>query len=54
MLYCFHYDPATGKYGVAIMNVIRLLGAATVILLAGFIVLQVRRDRSRRAVERMA
>jgi protein SCO1/2 len=54
MLYCFHYDPATGKYGVVIMNVIRLLGAATVVLLAAFVIVQLRRDHSRRRVERMA
>ncbi|MBC7910027.1 MAG: SCO family protein [Pyrinomonadaceae bacterium] len=31
MLYCFHYDPATGKYGLAIMNVVRLGGILTVL-----------------------
>ncbi len=30
-LYCFHYDPATGKYGLAILRVIRLAGVATII-----------------------
>lgn len=29
MLYCFHYNPATGKYGLAILNVIRLGGVLT-------------------------
>jgi protein SCO1/2 len=29
MLYCFHYNPATGKYGLAIMNVIRIAGVIT-------------------------
>ena len=24
LLYCFHYDPATGKYGAAVMNLMRL------------------------------
>ncbi len=28
-LYCFHYDPSTGKYGLAILNVLRLAGIAT-------------------------
>jgi protein SCO1/2 len=37
LLYCFHYDPATGKYGVAIMNVMRLAGLATLLLVGGFI-----------------
>jgi protein SCO1/2 len=30
MLYCFHYDPASGKYGLAIMNIVRLSGVLTV------------------------
>ncbi|MFQ5676003.1 MAG: SCO family protein, partial [bacterium] len=28
LLYCYHYDPETGKYGVVIMNVIRVFGSA--------------------------
>lgn len=38
LLYCFHYDPATSRYGVAIMNVMRLCGIATVLALGVFIV----------------
>jgi protein SCO1/2 len=49
LLYCFHYDPETGKYGVAIMNVLRLAGVATVIALGGFVALMLRRDRRRKA-----
>jgi protein SCO1/2 len=48
LLYCFHYDPETGKYGVAIMNVLRLAGVATVLLLGGFVALMLRRDRKRK------
>jgi protein SCO1/2 len=33
LLYCFHYDPASGKYGAVIVNIIRLAGAATLVLL---------------------
>jgi len=32
MLYCFHYDPSTGKYGFAILNIVR---AGAVITLLG-------------------
>ena len=46
LLYCFHYDPKTGKYGVVIMNVIRLLGSATALALAGLVVAMMRRERS--------
>ena len=31
LLYCYHYDPASGKYGFAIMNVLRLTGILTVV-----------------------
>jgi protein SCO1/2 len=29
LLYCFHYDPTTGKYGAVVMRMIRLAGIAT-------------------------
>lgn len=29
-LYCFHYDPATGNYGLAVLRVMRVAGAATI------------------------
>jgi protein SCO1 len=31
MLYCYHYDPATGKYGLSILRIMRLGGIATLI-----------------------
>ena len=45
LLYCYHYDPATGRYGIAIMRTVRLAGLATVLALASFIIVMVRRDR---------
>lgn len=36
-LLCYHYDPATGKYGFAIMNALRVAGVLTVLALALFI-----------------
>ncbi len=30
-LYCFHYDPSTGKYGFAILRVMRLMAFATIL-----------------------
>lgn len=35
LLLCYHYNPVTGRYGMAIMTVLRLGGGATVALLAG-------------------
>ena len=43
LLYCYHYDPASGKYGAVVMNMIRLGGVATVIaIIAMFIVFRMR------------
>ena len=30
-LYCYHYDPSTGKYGFAILNVLRLMAVITIV-----------------------
>jgi protein SCO1 len=45
LLYCYHYDPMTGRYGLAIMRAIRIAGATTVIALGGFIFIMLRRER---------
>jgi protein SCO1 len=45
LLYCYHYDPATGKYGLVLMNVLRLAGALTVVCIGGFILIMRRRER---------
>jgi protein SCO1/2 len=45
LLYCYHYDPATGKYGLVLMNVIRLGGIVTVVCIAGLIVIMRRREK---------
>jgi protein SCO1/2 len=44
MLYCYHYDPSNGKYGIVIMNVLRLAGFATVASLAALLIIMFRRD----------
>ncbi|MCC7308280.1 MAG: SCO family protein [Acidobacteria bacterium] len=31
LLYCYHYDPATGKYGLAILRVMRIFAVATLL-----------------------
>jgi protein SCO1/2 len=46
LLYCYHYDPLTGRYGLIIMRAMRLAGGATVLALGGFIFLMLRRDRA--------
>lgn len=44
-LYCYHYDPNTGRYGAIITNIMRLAGAATVLVIGGFLVVMFRRDK---------
>jgi protein SCO1/2 len=46
LLYCYRYDPATGKYGVIVMNLMRAGGVVTVLALAGFIFVMRRRETS--------
>ncbi|MCI0605737.1 SCO family protein [bacterium] len=44
LLYCFHYDPSVGKYSAYAINLIRLGGIVTVLLLGGFILKMRRKD----------
>ena len=44
LLYCYHYDPTSGKYGVVVMNLIRLGGVLTMLAMGSFIILNRRRD----------
>ena len=46
-LYCYHYDPRTGKYGPVITNIFRVAGVLTIVVLGGFIALMFRRDGRR-------
>ncbi len=51
LLYCYQYDPMTGKYGVVVMNVLRAAGGLTVLVLGIFMTLMFLRER-KRAVRR--
>ena len=46
LLYCYHYDPKTGRYGAVVTNMMRLAGAATMLILGGFLIVMFRRDKS--------
>jgi protein SCO1 len=48
LLFCFHYDPTSGKYTPAIMNFIRLAGGVTLVGLVVFIAALRRGERRRR------
>jgi protein SCO1/2 len=45
LLYCYHYDPASGKYGFAILRVMRLAGVATVLGMGTMIFVFWRRNK---------
>ena len=45
MLFCYHYDPETGRYGLVIMNFVRAAGALTVLLIGTLIFVSLRRER---------
>jgi protein SCO1/2 len=46
LLYCYQYDPATGKYGLIVMNVVRAAGVLTVLVLGIFMFVMFRRERN--------
>lgn len=45
LLFCYHYDPTTGKYNLLITRILRLAAVATVLALVTLIVLMLRRER---------
>ncbi len=46
-LYCYHYDPATGRYGAIISRVLKLSGLATILLIGGIVLVLFRRGPAR-------
>nr|HEV7952909.1 SCO family protein [Candidatus Acidoferrales bacterium] len=47
MLFCFHYDPVTGKYAVTIMHVVRAAGALSALGIVLGIIIFLRREKYR-------
>lgn len=45
LLYCYHYDPATGKYGAIVSNMLKLGGALTILFVGGLIFILIRLER---------
>jgi protein SCO1 len=54
LLLCFHYDPATGKYGLVISRVLQIAGSATALSLGAFLWAMFRLERRRSAAVRNA
>ena len=46
LLYCYHYNPESGKYGAMVGNILRLAAGATILLLGGLLFILWRLDRS--------
>jgi protein SCO1/2 len=44
LLYCYHYDPETGRYGATVMNLVRLGGILTLGTMVTFFVMMRRRE----------
>jgi protein SCO1 len=51
LLFCYHYDPSTGKYGALVMNMVRVAGAAFVLLCGGILWIALRRERRGKLVQ---
>lgn len=47
LLLCYHYDPATGKYGAAVLRMVRIAGAAFVLALVAVLTISLRRETAR-------
>lgn len=45
LLFCYHYDPSSGKYNVAVMTFVRVFGVFTVLAMIGGFFMLMRRDR---------
>jgi protein SCO1 len=45
LLYCYHYDPAVGKYGAVVANVLKIGAAVTILFLAGLLLVLFRLER---------
>lgn len=54
MLFCYNYDPQTGRYGFAILSAVRAAGVLTLVVMGTFIVKSLRRDRRRGRAVRTA
>lgn len=46
LLYCYRYDPQTGRYSASILNLVRVLGLLTLLGLGAFVLTQSRKRRA--------
>ena len=50
LLLCYHYDPATGKYGATAIGAVRIGAVATVLAFLTFLFVSLRKERANRSV----
>ena len=46
LLLCYHYDPATGQYGAAVLTLVRIGAVATIAAFLSFLFVSLRRERA--------
>jgi protein SCO1/2 len=46
LLFCYHYDPATGQYGAAVLRLVRVGAIATMVVFGVFLTVSLRRERA--------
>jgi protein SCO1/2 len=46
LLFCYHYDPSTGKYGPAVLGMVRVGAVTTILAFAVFLTVSLRRERA--------
>lgn len=47
LLFCYHFDPTSGKYTFVAMDLLQAAGAATVLMLGGYVFIMLRRDKQK-------
>ena len=45
LLFCYHYDPSTGKYGALVMRMVRVAGAGFVLFGAAAVLIALKREK---------
>jgi protein SCO1 len=48
LLYCYQYNPVTGRYGPTIMGVLRIASVLTIVALGGFVLRSWRKEKAAR------
>lgn len=54
LLYCYDYDPSTGKYTLSVLRLMRVLGVLTLVGIVSLVLVLTLRDRRRQAAKPVA